>query len=141
MSVRIAEAPACQGAIVEQEEAEEAEDRAPPLCFLCFLLFILSFLTDRAWTLISGALYLAVGFASVRHANHVNDGLAVINGVDDAVVADSNAPKLKFAFELLRAVGARVAAESENRCVDPLSDGGWQGGELLRGKGLPMVSL
>src|SRR5260221_8435317 len=81
----------------------------------------------------SCSLPLAVGFAPVRHTNHVNHGLVVINGVNDAVVADSNAPKLEFAFELLCAVWAGIAAEPENRCVDPLSHGGWQGGELLRG--------
>lgn len=69
----------------------------------------------------------------MRHTDYVNHGLVVINGVDDPVVADSNAPKLTPAFELLRAVWARVAAESENRSVDSLSDDGWQGGELLRG--------
>lgn len=64
---------------------------------------------------------LAVGLAAVRHTNYVNHGLVVINGVDDAVVADSNAPKLTSAFELLRPVCARVGAESENRGVDPMS--------------------
>ena len=73
-----------------------------------------------------------VGLLWCGHTNYVNHGLVVINGVDDAVVADSNAPKLTSAFELLRAVRARVAAESENRRVDPLSDDGWQSGELLR---------
>jgi hypothetical protein len=67
---------------------------------------------------------LAVGFAPVRHTDYINYGLVVINRVDDAVVADSNTPKLTSAFELLRAVWARVAAESENRGVDPLSDDG-----------------
>lgn len=70
------------------------------------------------------ACILTVGFAPVRHTDYVNDGLVVINGVDDAVVADSNTPKLTSTFELLRAVWARVAAESENRGVDPLSDDG-----------------
>jgi hypothetical protein len=70
--------------------------------------------------------------APVRYADYVNHGLLIINRVDDAVVAHSNAPKSTSAFELLRAVWARVAAESENRGVYPLSDDRWQGGELLR---------
>jgi hypothetical protein len=39
-------------------------------------------------------------------------------------VADSNAPKVKLAFELLRAAWPRIAAESENGGVDASSEDG-----------------
>jgi hypothetical protein len=53
-------------------------------------------------------------------ADDIHDSGMVIDGIDDAVVADTNAPEWTFAFELLHAVRSRLMSQRENGGVDAL---------------------
>src|SRR5450755_3016461 len=51
---------------------------------------------------------LLVSFAAVWDSDDVDHAALVVDGIDNPMVADTNAPKCALAFELLHAVGSRL---------------------------------
>lgn len=65
----------------------------------------------------------------------------VVNGVDDAVVAGADAPKLGGAFEFLGASGSRILGERVDLSVDASSHRSVESIQLLGSAGLELDTV